>query len=125
MDRFYNIAGSSEGYDREPFAQYRELVRPYNRRLLTELSDILRAFAGLMSDLGRRFGTEFSNGLPTKYIFFGLMWETVAGDSGENKRRDGFPSWSWAGRFNAVEYDINLAFGSLNVHIEWQTPEID
>ena len=125
LGRFYTISGGHKRYDREPFAHYGELVRQYTNRILTFPEDILHAFAGLMSDFSDRFGSEFCYGLPTNHIYFGLMWKTVTGNNNEMARRDGFPSWSWAGWFNAVEYDMNLAFKSLNVHIEWRDPKID
>ena len=125
LGQFYTIPGGLEKYDREPFARYGALVRRYKKRILTHPSDILNAFTGLMSDFSLKIGTGFCYGLPKKYIYFGLMWKTVTVNNSEKKRRDGFPSWSWAGRFNAVEYDMNLAFRSLDVHIEWQRPEID
>lgn len=73
---------------------YFRLVSFYIKRKLSREEDILRAFSGVMNALAPILG-EFCWGLPYNNFIAALTWHY---DSGSGlHRRDGFPSWSWAG----------------------------
>ena len=99
--------------DRSP---YRELVEEYTARSLTENSDALDAFAGILSSLRKETGQEFIWALPTSFLGEALLWECYALPSPQ--RRLGscsmsgrimalrFPSWSWLGWVGKVEIQL-------------------
>lgn len=68
----------------------------YTYRKLTFASDALNAFAGAHKALARAMdNTRFWYGMPSSVFDWALMW---SGASGERlTRRQGFPSWTWAG----------------------------
>jgi len=98
-----------------PFGQYFNHLRDYTERNLTFDSDSINAFRGFMRhffhqpDLGlsQFYGLPFdaSNGAEMKRTFvFSLTWYHDVRNSGEKaqnqlspRRREQFPSWSWAG----------------------------
>ncbi|KAK3374788.1 hypothetical protein B0H63DRAFT_502898 [Podospora didyma] len=87
-----------------PILNYGSLLSSYTRRALTEQSDILRAMAGINRRIRRislRFGYRMLEGIPTGafdwfvlFVRFGLC------------RRDGFPSYSWAGWRGKVDFPL-------------------
>ena len=74
------------------FEDYTGMVLNYTRRQLTYESDKLAALTGCLKLLEERKGVAFVSGLPTADFHYALLW---AGEDG--LRREGFPSWSWAG----------------------------
>lgn len=75
---------------------YDEYVREYCSRELSYESDTINAITALFDDLQRThnmFKTGFYWGLPVDALPFALLWFC----SGMPQRREGFPSWSWAG----------------------------
>ena len=87
---------------------YFELVRRYSQKELTYPSDELAAFEGILGRLALMYNTKFVAGLPVSALLIALHWipgyimDTVPEPSSE--RREGFPSWSWAGRDGPVEW---------------------
>jgi len=93
-------------------------IQAYTRRNLSFQSDILNALFGILTYYGREheilhlWGVPFSaNTLasidepPRKHIITfeeSLRWYP----NGEHSRREGFPSWSWAGWMTTVTWDI-------------------
>lgn len=74
------------------FDDYARIVHDYSRRELSFESDKLKALEGCLKAIGERKGVEFLWGTPTAGFHYALLW------TGENEgRRDGFPSWCWAG----------------------------
>lgn len=77
------------------FADYAIIVSFYSIRELSFESDKLNALGGCLTAIGQRKGVEFLWGMPTAEFHYSLLW---TGEDGE--RRDGFPSWCWAGWVN-------------------------
>ena len=64
-----------------------------------------------MAEFEYLYDFKFSFGILTTNGCLGLMCQTVPGKHTEHRRRPNFPSWSWTGWFNAVEYGPNLGLG--------------
>ena len=94
---FGGVLATAHG--RVSFQIYGDCVDEYSGRNLSRPSDILNAFAGLMSFLADKYEWRFVWGLPDENFLLALLWTApvatrrVATDS---KGRS-FPSWSWAG----------------------------
>lgn len=100
--------------------KYTEAVPSYTKRQLSYNSDIIAAFAGIISSIwpGDDHAPALEHGLPLESLPVALLWEPV--EAGQLSRRiihDSvisskpriFPSWSWAGWIGPVRY----AFRSL------------
>lgn len=83
-----------------PSKLYFNAIQTYTTRHLTVPSDILKAFTGVGSVLGQRLGKRQLCGLPASIIDAALLWQPV----GRMSRRQGFPSWSWAGWTGGVSW---------------------
>lgn len=57
------------------FDIYTELIRLYNSRVFTYPQDVLSAFSGVLSTLGRNFPSGFLYGLPRIYLDTALLWQ--------------------------------------------------
>jgi hypothetical protein len=85
---------------------YREQLKIYSTRQLSDEDDILRAVAGIHSISSRNKTLEsmgvttFTQGIPENNFLNGLLW---FGEEGA-PRRPSFASWSWAGWKTGVEY---------------------
>ncbi|KAH5710306.1 hypothetical protein HBI82_128910 [Parastagonospora nodorum] len=93
-------------------------IQAYTHRKLSFQSDVLNAMFGILTYYGREhdirhlWGVPFSANTPAsidepprKHIITfeeSLCWYP----SGEHSRREGFPSWSWAGWMTTVTWDI-------------------
>lgn len=75
---------------------YWRLVRDYTGRDMSFASDSLHAFAALNKEF-ERADRALTWGLPISSSALNLLWEHEPWDFREISRRDGFPSWSWAG----------------------------
>jgi hypothetical protein len=73
---------------------YDELLAFYLRRNMKFDTDSLPAFSGVLNVLSKRLG-PFHHGLPTSFFGRSLLWNDA--NNGIFKRRECFPSWSWAG----------------------------
>ncbi|KAF2143502.1 uncharacterized protein K452DRAFT_269073, partial [Aplosporella prunicola CBS 121167] len=84
---------------------YANLVRVYTTRQLTYESDLLNAFAGLLSFLSARMDWGFAFGLPGAELSLALLWCPQPGASRRQlidpsqrlNARLQLPSWSWIG----------------------------
>jgi hypothetical protein len=84
-----------------PMLRYQDLLRTYLQRRLTNGSDILNGFAGIMESFSESMNWEFLYGLPAQFFDAALL----------SQRRDlrcqfrdiGFPSWSWPGWAEGLE----------------------
>jgi hypothetical protein len=85
--------GTRPGRKYGPGGNWERMVQAYLHRSLTQESDILRALQGLMNIMGARFDLHFLAGMPTKYLDSSLLWAVRR----QQKRRIGFPSFSWVG----------------------------
>jgi len=85
------------------FGRYQITVAEYPRRQFTKDEDILNAFMGVQN-LFSPFLGEFRWGLPSCCFEAALTWRSK--DKFPIKKREGFPSWSWAG-WKDYRYSVN------------------
>lgn len=71
---------------------YVTLVGAFSTRRVTYADDILKAFSGISEALKSHIG-DFTWGVPRNYAAFCVCWAS----HDDLVRREGFPSWSWAG----------------------------
>ncbi|KAF2444116.1 hypothetical protein P171DRAFT_444354 [Karstenula rhodostoma CBS 690.94] len=84
--------------------EYSDLVNGFNCSGLTFPEDVLSAFAGVSTELGRKFTGGLISGLPAFFFDPCLLWQPLR-RQGPAKRRlpkadaaaSMLPSWSWAG----------------------------
>ena len=74
------------------FEDYSSMILNYSRRKLTYESDKLTALTGCLNMIEQKKSMIFLSGLPSVDFHYAILWMGEDGD-----RRDGFPSWSWAG----------------------------
>ncbi|KZZ89349.1 Heterokaryon incompatibility [Moelleriella libera RCEF 2490] len=67
-------------------------VTLYSYRDMTEPSDALRAFDGVLQRLQTMYQKGFFWGLPLEDFQWGLLWQSMW----PPRRRQGFPTWCWA-----------------------------
>ena len=74
---------------------------------MTKDEDALNAFLGVLQLLETEYEDGFFWGLPVADFQWALLWEAVS----LTKRREGFPSWSWAGWESGIcpRYPLNIA----------------
>lgn len=75
-------------------AMFNDVLDTYIKRELDEPNDILSAFSGISAMFSEIWDCEFFWGLPIKFFDNELMFQNISGEC--RRRRDGFPSWSWA-----------------------------
>lgn len=99
------------------FLSYAISVRKYTARKLSNRSDIVFAFAGVLQEIWGSILSEdqcnmmLRHGLPPVRFGQSLIWSSCNAAKFERRRSDVngmpiFPSWSWAGWEGAVFYDI-------------------
>ncbi|KAK5732320.1 hypothetical protein LTR17_010634 [Elasticomyces elasticus] len=90
----------------DPVSTYKECVRGYTCRQLTDESDILSAFEGIgkliyealtLLDKEDVVGSTLLFGLPASHFDFALLWQPAEGAMRRNLGSAFFPSWSWSG----------------------------
>lgn len=84
----------------QPSVLYLKCVETYTTRRLTHTEDILDAFSGAGKALGNLLSARMIYGLPNSIFDLALLWQPV----GRSTRRKGFPSWSWAGWNEPVQW---------------------
>ena len=92
------------------FTIYASAVARYTQRQLTQRSDKINGFQGLLNRLSGPFLGPFVLGLPSTAFDVGLLWEPAGlcvRVSGE------FPSWSWAGWDGPVRYAMKDSMANL------------
>jgi hypothetical protein len=87
----------------------------FSKRKLSYDSDVLNAMLGIFNSLKGSKGKLIRNlyGMPVKEGSKGLVLALCWYHSEPARRRDGFPSWSWAGWDGGVE----MAYGYADVHV--------
>lgn len=85
------------------FKEYASLVAQYSQRRLHDLSDALRAFAGLSHVFEFCFRGPMTQGLPTTLLDAALLWRPV--ERLQRRNTPGIPSWSWADWEGTVKYE--------------------
>lgn len=90
------------------FKTYAMVVNEYSRRSLSYSTDGLNAISAILSTLEKPFRGAFLYGLPETAIDAALLWKPAARSHRRCDpvtRKSLFPSWSWVGWENEVEYD--------------------
>jgi hypothetical protein len=88
------------------FDLYTEMISLYNSRIFTYPQDVLPAFSGILTTLGKNFSSGFQYGLPRVHLDIALLWQPFR-KAHRRVRRDEYsgtiapkahlPSWSWCG----------------------------
>lgn len=89
---------------------------------LSYTSDVLNAFKGIESVLGRAMKTRFWYGIPEIYIDYGLLWTAKHARSKAPERLvrlQAFPSWCWAGWNWWVELGDYFQPEGLKREVSW------
>jgi len=105
LDAFTNDMMIFEQTQIEGFGGYLNLVQDFTSRQLSFQKDALAAFDGVLSYIGEKLETGFLWGLPTAYFELAILFKMEFYDP--NKRRQGFPSWTWAGWNQAIQADTD------------------
>jgi len=79
----------------DAYDPYLDILKGYVQRQMTDKSDILRAFQGILAEIGEITAQSFLKGLPLGYIYECLLFDVVGYH--HDLRRPKFPSWSWCG----------------------------
>ncbi|KAI9710717.1 MAG: hypothetical protein M1820_002550 [Bogoriella megaspora] len=75
--------------------QYGDLSQSYSNRDLTYQEDGINAFSGIMRCFEEKgYHKGFIWGCPIEDLNWALCWRS---QSGQQRRREGFPSWAWVG----------------------------
>lgn len=104
------------------FGTYAELVRDYTNRILSRDTDIISAFAGLMSKLEYCTEMTFVEGLPQKDLLNALTWTTVYSSRFSEApcvRRQHRPSWAWDGWISTIRYPCWQILESPDLALEF------
>ena len=88
-------------------ALYWRLIRDYTGRDLKLEEDALNSFSAFTAEF-ERSGHDLIWGLPAQGLVRHLLWEYEPCDLRDARRRNRFPSWSWAGWREAATMNIPL-----------------
>jgi hypothetical protein len=81
--------------DPKPFTNYVMVLFRFNHREFTKEGDALNAMEGILRHVSRNLNSGILEGLPTACFDVSLLfWHQF---DLPVRRREGFPSWSWAG----------------------------
>ncbi|KAJ8114925.1 hypothetical protein OPT61_g3310 [Boeremia exigua] len=87
----------------EEFRWYEEVISEYTAKRMGYPADIINAFTGVQTQLGKMFDWTFREGLPEPLLDLALLWTPL--ESTERRTTDfDHPSWSWAGWVGRVHY---------------------
>jgi hypothetical protein len=89
---------------------YGSLLTEYSQRKMTHKSDVINAFGAVIQQMTHTiFRRGFFWGIPIEILQYALLWEHF----GKTERREGFPSWSWAGWIGYIwpAYSNRMAVG--------------
>jgi hypothetical protein len=92
----------------EEFRWYEEFLPSYTAKQMGYPNDIVNAFLGVQTQLGKIFGWAFAEGLPLQLFDIAILWtpiESVVRRITEPPH----PSWSWSGWIGRVHYKDILA----------------
>jgi hypothetical protein len=99
-----------------PYSPFMSVISPYLRRNLSRQSDAINAIAGALRPLSVSMGYSYICGIPKIGFDVFLHFFSNTNSRSVLRRRQGFPSYSWAGWIGAVEWatrDYGLATKSL------------
>ena len=88
-------------------ALYWRLIQDYTGRDLKFDEDALNAFSAFTAEF-ERSGHGLIWGLPAQGLVRYLLWEHEPWDLRDARRRNGFPSWSWAGWLGTATMNIPI-----------------
>lgn len=91
----------------ENFELYTSLVAKYTTRHLSQKTDVLHAFFGILSTLGPSPIRQTICGLPEPMLDLALLWIPIKAQ----ERNSSFSSWSWAGWTGPAKYTDGLLPG--------------
>lgn len=96
-----------ESMDKRGIRQmWREIVRSYSVRKLTNIDDKLPALSGIAALLKNKSGYVYAAGLWKESMPFDLLWRSdQTGDLKSTKERS--PSWSWISVDGAIKWPIS------------------
>ncbi|PPQ95893.1 hypothetical protein CVT26_015579 [Gymnopilus dilepis] len=100
-DSKYGTIARQDGAN-DDIRQYEKLIETYSTMSLTKESDIYHAFAGMIGYLKAELRANLCHGIPDAYFDWFLLWTSPA----PQKRREGTPSWSWAGWHGESHFGI-------------------
>ena len=87
----------------EEFRWYEEIIPEYTAKRMGYPADIINAFTGVQTQLGKMFDWTFTEGLPNQLLDLALLWTPL--ESVERRFTDPqHPSWSWSGWIGRVHY---------------------
>ena len=92
-------------------------LNQYSSRTMTKAEDALNAFLGILQCLEIVYEDGFFWGLPVADFQWGLLWQFESPPT----RREGFPTWSWAGWKGVVLPSYPFSGGKLHefpVHLQ-------
>jgi hypothetical protein len=94
--------------DSPSLTEYASLVEQYNQREVTYDSDIMNAFAGVMTQMCGGFPAGFYGGNPEFYFDICLLWQPRRGLRPRflTKETTSLPSWSWLGWAGSLLLDM-------------------
>jgi len=87
-----------------------EKLNLYAYRSMKYSEDALRAFAGVLQRLETIYPKGFFWGLLVEDLNWALLWRPQV----PPMRREGFPTWSWAGWRGSLFFGQPLGFGKLD-----------
>ena len=101
---------------------YWRLVRDYTGRNMKYASDSLNAFSAFTVEF-ERAGVKLEWGMPITLSFQHLLWEHEPWDFRVISRREGFPSWSWAGWNGTAAMNFPLDEVSYTCTVSKEPPD--
>jgi len=84
---------------------YRRLVREYTSRNLSNQSDPLNVFQGILGALVEFCQGRFTHALPEEIFDLALLWVPANRWYPQRKMQGDFPTWAWAGWVGTVDYE--------------------
>ncbi|KAI1435586.1 heterokaryon incompatibility protein-domain-containing protein [Xylaria sp. CBS 124048] len=110
-DKFYASSSAQQsgriGGPEKGLYYYDSSINNYTRRRMTNETDSLNAFRGMLTALSKQaFPQGFIQGLPLRSHPYSLAWVHSRGVT--PKRRAMFPTWSWVGWEGEVNIPVNL-----------------
>ena len=125
--RYHAIVGRQaakiRGERRPIWDSYRRAVVQYTKRTLSNESDLLNAFQGIISLLQPAFKGDFLFGLPETELDTALLWQPTSLMRRRINSKTGlplFPSWSWARWIAEVDYIWTRHQLDDLSRVEWQ-----
>ncbi|OAP60492.1 hypothetical protein AYL99_05494 [Fonsecaea erecta] len=98
--------------DNTPFQRWAELMNLVSRRELGHEEDRLRCMQGLLNRLRPDFPGQFFWGMPVACLASALLFHHGVWHQAPFERRQGFPSWCWAGWLKTAVSSVVGAYDS-------------